>query len=125
MRHFLFFLGLFFCLSTAHAQRVELEVGGEDDLDACAENLKVIELDPTPGNGLNVREGPGLQYMITDLLMSGQSVLGCDYRFGPDWLGVVYKKGRKIDCKLGFPRAMRGRYNGPCDHGWVSRKFLK
>lgn len=100
-----------------------VQVGGEDDLDACGGVGKVVGLNPAGDNFLAVRSGPGSRFRMIDKLHTDQLYFDCDSQ--GDWVGIVYSRNPNADCGVGTPIPRRQAYRGPCKSGWVFRKYTK
>ena len=101
---------------------VPVQIGGEQELDACAA-LDVVTLRT---GRLAVRSGPGTRFRVLDRLPRGQHVYSCAVDpAGSDWVGVVYAPGKDSpDCGVSTPVAPRRTYDGPCKSGWVHTRWL-
>ena len=75
------------------------------------------------GDGfLSVRSGPGGRgYSEIDRVFNGDKVNICD-RAG-DWLAIIYDH-HGSDCDVHRPRSVRQVYTGPCQAGWVFRRYV-
>jgi hypothetical protein len=110
--------------AAAVAQPRPVRIQSNPDLDSCPSSGEVRGLNPHGQNYLSVRAAPGARARETDRLRSGQEVLICDGAGNGQWLGVVYTRNPRQDCRItpsvGHPRP----YPGPCRSGWVSRRYI-
>jgi hypothetical protein len=104
-------------------QGVPVMVGGEPDLDACSGVGIVVGLNPDGDNFLAVRTGPGTGFAMLDKIHTGQQFFDCD-RDG-NWVGIVYSRDDQAECGVSTPIAERRPYAGPCNWGWVFRKYTR
>ena len=100
-----------------------MTVGGDPDLDACGLIASVQGLRPSPGNVLNVRSGPGLDFTIIEQISEGTEFIQCTMSDDLEWLGIVLPDDRSDGCGLGDPIAEPTAYRGDCVSGWVHRSF--
>lgn len=98
--------------------------GDAPGLDACAAVGEVSGLKEGGDGYLSVRALPSTEGEETDRLKNGQQIFFCDATEDEAWIGIVYDKTGKLDCGTGSPIPEHTTYTGPCDSGWVSRKFL-
>ena len=101
---------------------------GQDgpEFDACGTIGKVSGLNPKGDNLLSVRAGPETTYREVDRLEQGQIVWLCDVTRNGRWHGIVYSKGPGDPaCEVSSPVASKRLYSGPCQHGWVSARYVE
>ena len=106
------------------AQRVRLDVPviiRASELDPCSNGV-VRGLDPRGDGFLAVKSGPGLGYRRIDKLFNGSQVWVCGGR--GDWLAIIYARGC-ADCNVSSPWARTLPYTGPCQPGWVYRRWVE
>ncbi|MEP0190992.1 MAG: hypothetical protein ABJP70_10240 [Erythrobacter sp.] len=129
----------------AEAAKEEAEAGGEENkdqasadgpvarpvwygespgLDACSGVGEVSGLKDGGDGFLSVRAEPNSKSYESDRLNMGQQVFFCDATDDQAWIGIVYDKSGEKDCGTGSPIPEHTTYVGPCDSGWVSRKFV-
>ena len=74
---------------------------------------------------LAVRKGPGSEFSETYVLANGDQVWLCDAK--NDWLGVVFvpKGAQPSDCGMSETVRYRLPYAGPCNAGWVQRRWVR
>lgn len=117
----------FVCLplaTSAQQRHVPVIAGQNAGYDACGTVGVVRGLDPNGDGFLAVRAGPASNYAKLDELNNGNLVYICDQSGkGGNWLGVVYTRGN-ADCGVGTPWPRAAAYTGPCNSGWVYRKFI-
>jgi len=106
------------CTKTVNTQtKVHVQVGGNGDLDACL-SLAIPRVPTSAGARLiDVRQGPGETYTITDHLGARGKIFVCT-EDGP-WSGVVYPETDISECGVSSPIEKRQPYNGPCKSGWI------
>ena len=98
-------------------------LGGDPDFDACGSVGQIVGLDPNGDGFLSVRSGPGGKpYREIDRLYNGNKINVCGDR-GP-WLQIVYPADGR-DCGVGTPWPVRQAYTGPCNYGWVHRRYVR
>lgn len=114
---------VFSCYSTAYAVDKAVMVGGEKDLDACTSTAAVSGLDPKGDGFLAVRSNSNAKAKLLDKLIEGQVLYVCDESADGKWLGVIYSK-TGVDCGVGTPIYPKQAYNGACQSGWVSKKWI-
>jgi len=108
--------------SIAQQSAVPVIAGQNPGYDACGTVGQVRGLDPQGGDGfLAVRAGPSSNYAMLDKVYNGYQLYICDQR--GQWLGVVYSHDNQ-DCGVGTPWPRAGAYSGPCNSGWVYRKYV-
>jgi hypothetical protein len=108
--------------SIAQQSAVPVIAGQNPGYDACGTVGVVRGLDPQGGDGfLAVRAGPSSNYAMLDKVYNGYLLNICDQR--GQWLGVVYSHETQ-DCGVGTPWPRAAAYNGPCNSGWVFRKYV-
>lgn len=93
-------------------------------LDACPSSGVVVGMNPKGDNYLSVRSGPSGNHREVDRLSSSEEVAVCDK--SGDWLAVIYP--RKVDssgCGVSEPVLTNRRYKGPCEQGWVHRRYIR
>ena len=102
-------------------------VGGDDAMDACWSLGKVAGLKKQGDGFLSVREGPSTEARETGRLANGQEALICDEN--EQWFAIVYSKKSKgkplTNCGVSSPIAVKRIYSGPCQSGWVSKKWIR
>ena len=98
--------------------------GDSPNLDACAGVGEVSGLKEGGDGFLSVRAVPSSTGYEADKLKNGQQVFFCDATEDEAWIGIVYDKTGEKDCGTGSPIPEETAYVGPCDSGWVSRKFV-
>ncbi len=93
--------------------------------DACPGFGRVVNLNPSGDTYLAVRSAPSGSAEEVDRLEAGRGVSMCQ-QVG-DWIGIVYAPEAEdpISCGTGAPVASVGRYEGPCNQGWVDENYLK
>ncbi len=80
------------------------------------------------GDGvLAVRAAPFDRAQQTGTVANGFRVYVCNRSIDQEWLGVVYQEGGALSqsCGVSAPVAMRRRYEGPCESGWISSAFVQ
>lgn len=96
------------------------------EFDACGAVGRVRGLNPKGDNFLSVRAGPDTSYPERDRLEQGQLVWLCDATGKSGWHGIVYSKGPGDPaCEVSSPVASKRLYSGPCQHGWVSARYVE
>ncbi len=109
----------------AHLERkMPVEYGGNDGLDACSTVGHVGSLSSGPDGFLAVKDSPDLKAKRTDKLYNNQQVWICSASKDDRWLGIVYTKDSKKDCGTTVDVKRRMPYNGPCNLGWVDKKWI-
>ncbi len=98
--------------------------GETPGLDACSGVGEVSGLEDGGDGFLSVRAEPDAKSYESDRLKKGQQVFFCDATDDEAWIGIVYDKSGEKDCGTGSPIPEHTTYVGPCDSGWVSRKFV-
>ena len=86
------------------------------------EDYVVCNLDPNGDNFLAVRASTNAGAYELDRLGPGQGVHMCDS--DGDWIGIVYDKSGELDCGTDTPVAEERDYEGPCESGWVSKRYV-
>ncbi len=103
-------------------------VGGEPHLDACLGAGRIIPLRKGGDGFVAVRAAPSVKARMLDKLKPGRELLLCDDSADGQWVGVVYAEpfgGPNVtDCLVASPEARRAPYDGPCQSGWVARRFV-
>ena len=104
-----------------------VKYGGSDVTDACAANSIVVGLNPDGDNFLAVKAKPSLKSKRIDKLGPNAEVYPCDSTDDGQWIGIVYDGDGKWTARCGVtsPVARRRSYDGPCQSGWVSAKYLE
>ena len=104
-----------------------VKYGGNDVTDACAANSIVVGLNPNGDNFLAVKARPNLKSKRIDKLGPNAEVYPCDSTADGQWIGIVYDGDGKWTprCGVTSPVARRQSYDGPCQSGWVSAKYLE
>lgn len=112
-------------LATSAQQRhIPVIAGQNPGYDACGTVGVVRGLDPKGDGFLAVRAGPSSDYAMLDKVYNGYLLNICDQSGkGGSWLGVVYSH-ETMDCGVGTPWPRAAAYTGPCNSGWVYRKFV-
>jgi len=99
--------------------------GGIADTDACGSSGTIMGLDPHGDGFLSVRSGPGGKpFREIARVFNGQHVYICEER--GNWFGVVYPpdNGDPHACGVLSPVRMRSAYTGPCQYGWISKRYV-
>lgn len=96
-----------------------------DDMDACMSIGAVSGLNPKGDGFLAVRSGPAGHYKLLDKLKEGKQVFLCSSSKDELWHGIVYTSDANVDCGVGSPVKSARAYEGPCQFGWVSNKWIK
>lgn len=117
------FIFLLFVSNKSFA-RVDVEYGGNDDLDACLSVGHVANLSSGPDGFLAVKEAPDLKAVRADKIYNKQIVWICASSKDNKWLGIVYSKDKKQECGTSTSVEKRQPYPGPCKSGWVSAKWI-
>ena len=108
----------------AQQRHIPVIAGQNPDYDACGTVGVVRGLDPQGDGFLAVRAGPSSDYAMLDKVYNGYLLNICDQSGkGGNWLGVVYSH-ETMDCGVGTPWPRPAAYTGPCNSGWVYRKFV-
>lgn len=99
-------------------------VGGDPEFDACGSMGMVSGLKPGGDGFLALRAGPSSQAALLDKLYTGEIVYICDAVGG--WYGVVVVPANpERQCGVSSPIMPQQPYNGPCESGWVSSKWIE
>jgi len=104
---------------------VQIYYGGITDGEACGSSGVVMGLDPHGDGFLSVRSGPGGKpFREIARVFNGQRVYICEDR--GNWFGVVYSpdNGDPQACGIFSPIRIRAPYTGPCQHGWISKRYV-
>lgn len=118
--------------SAAHVAPVPVQVGNDDDLDACPSWGEPKGLNPGGDNFLAVRSAPGIKGQIIYRLQPGEGFWICDESGDGQWTGIVVnpdfapdkRPDSEPDCLVGTPISPRQDYPGPCPSGWVSSRYV-
>lgn len=100
-------------------------VGGDPEYDACGSSGVVVGLKSGGDGFLAVRQGPSAQAEQIDQLYEGNEVSMCDDSPDGRWTGIVYSRDPAINCGVGSPITPKQSYQGRCQSGWVSSRWLK
>ena len=112
----------------AHAQqlppRVPVYVDPSTSEDVSCDDIgEVAHLDPNGDNFLSVQSGPGGKpFVELDRLSPKRQVWICERK--GQWLGVVYGATKDTDCKIIVQNSRRHAYAGPCQSGWVAKRYI-
>ena len=120
-------MGVAFAVSMSLAgqlrPRVPVLVGGSEGDEGCAGTATVTIRE---GSILNLRSGPSTADPVLAQLPLGQVVSICQR--GPGgWAGVVVH-GSTVgarDCAMSDAGSQPKPYAGPCNSGWVAKRFLR
>lgn len=115
----------FVVISTVSIAKVAVQYGNSDDLDACATIATVSGLSNGSDGFLAVKDSPNIKAKRIDKIFNGQTVWICESSKDGNWLGVVYDSTGKKECGVTSPIEKRVPYKGPCNSGWVSKKYVK
>ena len=115
-------LMIFTTAALAGESTVPVMYGQQSELDACTSQGVVQKLDPKRDNFLAMRAGPGAKFKILAKLKSGQKVAMCDSKSG--WLGIVVFPTENDLCGTNTSLDKPAAYSGPCQSGWVSKKYI-
>lgn len=101
--------------------------GGSAVTDGCPSNSIVVGLNPEGDNFLAVKAKPSLASARIDKLGPGAEVYHCDTSPNGKWIGIVYDGDGKWTgrCGVTSPVFRRKPYQGPCQSGWVSSKYIE
>jgi uncharacterized protein YraI len=78
------------------------------------------------GDGfLAVRQGPNAQAPQIDQLYAGNEVNMCDISPDERWTGIIYSRDPAINCDISNMISPRQPYQGRCQSGWVSSRWLE
>lgn len=99
-------------------------IGGDPEEDACGSQGVVAGLQSGGEGFLAVRTGPSAQSQQIDQLHEGDEVYFCDDTPDHRWTGIVYSRNPAINCGVSSPITPKQAYQGKCQSGWVSSRWL-
>jgi hypothetical protein len=105
-------------------------VGANGDLDVCATLAVVAPLKPGGDGFLSVRAGPSTESAELTRLKPQHPLAICEMSEDEQWFGVVYSPNTldrlTDDCGVLSPiEGPAHPYDGPCESGWVARRYVE
>jgi hypothetical protein len=100
---------------------VPLVIEKNDETDVCSNGV-ISGLNPHGDAFLAIRSGPGVKYRELTRLYNGDQVYMCGLR--GDWVGIVWARPWGSGCKVMEPWPKTQPYTGPCNSGWVHRRYV-
>ena len=106
----------------AGSHSVAVQMGGSSEYDACGTLVAVAGLKKSGDGFLALRSGPASNYKLISKLPNGTQLWLCQEK--GKWMGVLLRSPG-ADCGVSSPIARRQPYPGPCQSGWVYKKYIK